>query len=77
MAGSEELGDPPAFVAISNSARQLLLLLRCIGLGEKCQVQISDDGVRFSVEDSRAMEGKSCRGLLQFRLIIAGQAWRF
>jgi len=46
-----------AFAATSNSARQLLVLLRCIGLGDKCQVQISDDGVRFSVEDSRAMEG--------------------
>jgi cell cycle checkpoint protein len=56
---AEDGSRESAFAATSNSARQLLLILRCIGFGDKCQVHISDDGVRFSVEDSRAMEGKS------------------
>jgi cell cycle checkpoint protein len=49
--------ESPAFVATSTSARQLFMLLRCISFGDKVQMHISDDGVRFSVEDSSVMEG--------------------
>lgn len=45
------------FSAVSSSARQLFLLLRCISFAPKVQVQISDEGMRFSVEDSSVMEG--------------------
>jgi cell cycle checkpoint protein len=49
--------DPPIFSAVSSSARQLYLLLRCIGFANKAQVQISDEGLRFSVSDSSVLEG--------------------
>ncbi|KAF2808181.1 DNA repair exonuclease rad1 [Mytilinidion resinicola] len=49
--------EGPIFSAISASARQLFLLLRCIGFADKAQVQISEEGLRFSVEESSVMEG--------------------
>lgn len=45
------------FSAVTNSARQLFVLLRCIGFAPKVQVQISEEGLRFNVEDSSIMEG--------------------
>jgi cell cycle checkpoint protein len=47
----------PIFTAVSSSARQLFLLLRCIGSSAKAEVQITTDGLRFSVEESRAVQG--------------------
>jgi cell cycle checkpoint protein len=47
----------PIFSAISNSARHLYLLLRCVSFSPKALVQITSDGLRFSVEESRAMQG--------------------
>lgn len=47
----------PIFAAVSSSARQLSLLLRCIGFSPKAEVQITADGLRFSVEESRAVQG--------------------
>jgi cell cycle checkpoint protein len=49
--------DRPVFSAVSGSARQLFVLLRCISFAPKTQVQISDEGLRFSVEESSVMEG--------------------
>ena len=49
--------ERPLFSAVSSSARQLYLLLRCISFAEKAQVQISEEGLRFSVEESSVMEG--------------------
>jgi cell cycle checkpoint protein len=49
--------DLPIFNAVSSSARQLFLLLRCISFSPKAQVQISEEGLRFSVEESSVMEG--------------------
>lgn len=49
--------ERPLFSAVSSSARQLYLLLRCISFSEKAQVQISEEGLRFSVEESSVMEG--------------------
>lgn len=49
--------DAPLFSAVSSSARQLFLLLRCISFAPKAQVQISGEGIRFSIEDSAVMEG--------------------
>ncbi|KAI9719442.1 MAG: hypothetical protein M1812_003513 [Candelaria pacifica] len=49
--------DLPLFSAVSSSARQLFQLLRCISFGPKAQVQITKEGLRFTVEDSRVMQG--------------------
>lgn len=47
----------PLLSAVSSSARQIFLLLRCIGFAPRAQVQITTEGLRFSVEDSRVMQG--------------------
>jgi cell cycle checkpoint protein len=68
--------ETPGFIATSTSARQLFLLLRSISYGDKVQMQILEDGVRFSVEDSAVMEGIFCMPLVAFHLLIAlGQVW--
>ena len=54
--GDHEPG-PPIFKAVSSSARQLFQLLNCIRFAPKVQVQISNEGLRFAVEDSRVMQG--------------------
>ena len=54
----------PMFSAVSNSARQLYLLLRCISFASKTQVQITEEGLRFSAEDSSVMEGSVFQHLL-------------
>ncbi|KAI9660728.1 MAG: ssDNA endodeoxyribonuclease [Alyxoria varia] len=45
------------FNAVSSSPRQLFLLLRCISFVPKVQVTISSEGLRFSAEESRVMQG--------------------
>jgi cell cycle checkpoint protein len=47
----------PIFTAVSNNANQLYTLLRCIGFADKAAVSITPDGLRFSVEESRVMQG--------------------
>lgn len=47
----------PMFTAISSSARQLFLLLRCISFAPKAEVQITHEGLRFSVEEARVVQG--------------------
>ncbi|KAF2100892.1 Rad1-domain-containing protein, partial [Rhizodiscina lignyota] len=47
----------PLFSAVSSSARQLHSLLKCIAFTNKVQVQISQDGLRFSTGESSVMEG--------------------
>ena len=49
--------NAPIFSAVSSSARQLFLLLRCVGFAAKTQVQITKEGLRFTVEESRVMQG--------------------
>lgn len=49
--------ERPILTAVSGSARQLYLLLRCINFAEKGHVQISEGGLKFSVEEASAMEG--------------------
>lgn len=48
--------NSPVFTALSSSARQLLLLLRCISFAKKSQVRISAEGLRFSTEEGSVME---------------------
>jgi cell cycle checkpoint protein len=52
-----EQNHVPIFSAVSNSAHQLYILLRCIGFAAKASVQITPDGIRFSAEDARVMQG--------------------
>lgn len=47
----------PMFKAVSSSARQLFQLLNCIRVSPKVQVQISNLGLRFAVEEARVMQG--------------------
>lgn len=53
--GAED--DIPIFKAVSGSARQLFQLLNCIRFAPKAQVQISSEGLRFAVEESRVIQG--------------------
>lgn len=47
------------FSAVSGSARQLFQLLRCINFVPKTHVQITKEGLRFTVEESQVMQGQS------------------
>ena len=49
--------ESPILTAVSSSARQLYLLLRCINFAEKAHVQINDEGLKFSVEEASSLEG--------------------
>ncbi|KAF1349492.1 hypothetical protein EJ07DRAFT_159815 [Lizonia empirigonia] len=51
--------DPPVLAAISSSARQLFTLLRCIAFAPKAHVQLTDQGLRFSVDEASAMEASA------------------
>ena len=51
------MAEPPIFTAISTSARQLHLLLRCIAFSPRAEVQITHSGIRFSVEEARVVQG--------------------
>ncbi|KAL8987300.1 MAG: hypothetical protein Q9177_003475 [Variospora cf. flavescens] len=46
------------FTAVSDSARQVFLLLKCISFAQKVQVRITKEGLRFTVEESRVIQGK-------------------
>ncbi|KAJ9616618.1 checkpoint clamp complex protein Rad1 [Cladophialophora chaetospira] len=50
---------PPIFTAVSTSARQLYLLLRCIAFSPRAEVEITQQGIKFSVEESRAVQGST------------------
>ncbi|EEH45437.1 uncharacterized protein PADG_01587 [Paracoccidioides brasiliensis Pb18] len=52
-----EQTDRPIFSAVSNSVQQLYVLLRCIGFSSKASVQVTSQGIRFSAEDGRVMQG--------------------
>jgi len=52
---AEETG--PIFTAVSNNAHQLYTLLHCIGFAQNATVQITPDGIRFSVEEARVVQG--------------------
>ena len=49
----------PVLTAVSSSARQLYLLLRCINFSEKAHVQITEEGLKFSVDEASTMEGSA------------------
>ncbi|KAL2848538.1 Rad1/Rec1/Rad17 [Aspergillus pseudoustus] len=45
------------FIAVSSNAHQLFTLLNCIGFAQNATVQITPDGIRFSVEEGRVVQG--------------------
>lgn len=47
----------PVLAAVSTSVRQLCQLLSCIRFADKVQVSINADGITFSVEEARVMQG--------------------
>jgi cell cycle checkpoint protein len=49
--------ESPVLTAVSSSARQLFLLLRCITFSNKAHVTISEEGLKFSVSEGSSMEG--------------------
>ncbi|KAJ4358265.1 checkpoint clamp complex protein Rad1 [Didymosphaeria variabile] len=55
----DEEEELPLLTAISSSARQLYLLLRCINFADKAHVQINDGGLQFSVDEASVMEGSA------------------
>lgn len=67
----------PVFKAVSSTARQLFQLLNCIRFSPKAQVKITEEGITFTVEESRVMQGKSSRSiggecvLIEFRNCIS------
>jgi cell cycle checkpoint protein len=52
---------PSILTAVSSSARQLYLLLRCIAFSNKAHVQISDIGLKLAVDEASVMEGTLMR----------------
>ncbi|RMD44832.1 hypothetical protein DV735_g422, partial [Chaetothyriales sp. CBS 134920] len=54
---SRDMDGPVVFSAVSTSVRQLQVLLRCIAFGPKAEVQITSNGIRFSVDEARVVQG--------------------
>lgn len=66
MEGDDVVGDrAPIFKAVSSSTRQLFQLLNCIRFAPKVQVQITSEGIRFAVEDSKVMQGTTSHKCLE------------
>jgi cell cycle checkpoint protein len=49
--------EPPILTAVSSSARQLFTLLRCVAFANKAHVLLTEEGLRFSVDEASVMEG--------------------
>lgn len=47
--------EPPILTAVSSSARQLFLLLRCIAFSTKAYIQLSEVGLQVSVDEASSM----------------------
>ncbi|OJJ49330.1 hypothetical protein ASPZODRAFT_1454013 [Penicilliopsis zonata CBS 506.65] len=47
----------PIFSAVSSNVHHLYTLLQCIGFSHRATVQITPDGIRFSVEEARVIQG--------------------
>ncbi|KAL9600794.1 MAG: hypothetical protein Q9219_002932 [cf. Caloplaca sp. 3 TL-2023] len=72
---SAGIGEEQLFTAVSSSARQLFQLLKCINFAQKTQVRITSEGLRFTVEEARVIQGRSTYRYLIFRLRYAGVAF--
>ncbi|KAM5500295.1 checkpoint clamp complex protein Rad1 [Microsporum canis] len=52
-----DTSSAPVLSAVSTSAEQLYTLLKCIGFSRQASVQITPQGIRFSVEEGRVLQG--------------------
>ncbi|KAH6664069.1 Rad1/Rec1/Rad17 [Halenospora varia] len=68
---ADQENGPPIFKAVSSSARQLFQLLNTIRFAPKAQVQISNEGLRFSVEESRVMQAETPADLPNFQISLS------
>ncbi|KAI9728537.1 MAG: ssDNA endodeoxyribonuclease [Cirrosporium novae-zelandiae] len=59
---STDIHSLPFFSAVSSSARQLYLLLKCINFAPKALVQITANGLQFSAEETSVMQGNAFLG---------------
>ncbi|KAL4787274.1 repair protein Rad1/Rec1/Rad17-domain-containing protein [Aspergillus varians] len=58
LLSTEIMTEPgPIFTAVSSNAHQLYTLLHCISFAQNATVQITPDGIRFSVEEARVVQG--------------------
>ncbi|KAH7079982.1 Rad1/Rec1/Rad17 [Paraphoma chrysanthemicola] len=51
--------DAPVLTAVSSSARQLFMLLRCIAFSNKAHVTISEEGLKLAVDEASVMEASA------------------
>ncbi|KAH8813291.1 Rad1/Rec1/Rad17 [Xylogone sp. PMI_703] len=56
MSQVQDIDVPSILKTVSSSGRTLFQLLNCIRFAPKVHVQISNEGIRFAVEESRAMQ---------------------
>jgi cell cycle checkpoint protein len=59
--------ERPVLTAVSSSARQLFMLLRCIAFSNKAHVTISEEGLKLSVNESSTMEGRLALHLISHK----------
>ena len=55
----------PIFRAVAASTRPLYQLLRCVNFTTKIHVLITEEGMRFSADLSRVMQGRYHRSVLE------------
>jgi len=53
------MSEEPVFTALATSTRQLHSLLRCIAFTPMTEVNITADGLRFTTEESHAIQGST------------------
>ncbi|KAI5920720.1 repair protein Rad1/Rec1/Rad17 [Camillea tinctor] len=57
VAGSAPPQQQPLFRAVASSTRQIYQLLKCISFSPKVHVELTQDGIRFSADHARVMQG--------------------
>ena len=64
----------PQLVTVSSTARDIQALLRCVSFASRALVQISEQGLRFTVEEARAMQGELGYYLLQPHVLMLNRS---
>jgi len=69
------MSEEPVFTALATSTRQLHSLLRCIAFTPMAEVNITADGLRFTTEESHAIQGSTLldKTLFSSYLLHAGE----
>ena len=71
---------PPLFRAVASSTRPMCQLLRAISFSNKVHVEISEDIIRFTVDQSRVVQGEpaddgSGEDAPELTMERGGQSW--